>query len=582
MTERRSSKPAPASTTRWWLAAGLLSGCTSIPLYPVPASTPAPKPAPAASAPQPAPAPALAAPPAVRLPPAVPVPVDPTENPVVAARFPEPAVSFNTPAFQAGRTTFTSEAELRTWLRAQVRSTGAVEVKLLTLGDSQDGTPLEALVFAKATNAAAPGPATAASAVPAAAVRGVRPTVVLIAQQHGDEPAAGEALLVVAEELTRGRLQNVLDRIDVVVVPRANPDGALTGRRTTANGIDLNRDHLLLRTPEARALARLMREYQPLVVVDAHEYPAVGPYVDQFGALPRYDVLSQYAMTPQLHPFVRKASDEWFRQPMWNALKKDGYSVEWYHQPSTDSTDKRLSMGGPGPDIGRNVNGLRHAVSLLIEGRGVGIGRQHFKRRVQSQVVAISSVLREAARRADDLQKLRHYVDADVAAQACRGRVVIEAATTLTEYRLTMIDPRTGEDRVVPVGWNSALALDDLQSRPRPCGYWLAADQALAVDTLRALGLTVMQLTENGVVQGEAASTGVPRAGGRAPDRARALIDVPTGSFYVPLTQPLANLAVAALEADTPFGFSAAGLVTAPDRQMRVLALPEVRMTAVP
>ena len=51
-------------------------------------------------------------------------------------------------------------------------------------------------------------------------------------------------------------------------------------------------------------------------------------------------------------------------------------------------------MGGVVPDTGRNIAGLRNAVSFLIETRGVGIGRAHYKRRVLTHLIAMNSVLR--------------------------------------------------------------------------------------------------------------------------------------------------------------------------------------------
>ncbi len=132
--------------------------------------------------------------------------------------------------------------------------------------------------------------------------------MLLIAGQHGDEPAGTEALLIAAQQLASGALRPLLRQVNVIVVPRANPDGAARGRRSTANGIDMNRDHLLLRTPEARALARLVVDYRPMVVVDSHEFPAVGGWRDSFGVVRRQDVLLQYAMTPNLAEFVTRAA----------------------------------------------------------------------------------------------------------------------------------------------------------------------------------------------------------------------------------------------------------------------------------
>src|SRR5690606_35032588 len=123
------------------------------------------------------------------------------------------------------------------------------------------------------------------------------PTVLLIGQQHGDEPASAEALLVVASELASGSLQGLLDRINVLVLPRVNPDGAARGQAAAANGVDLDTDHLLLSTPEARAVAQLARDYRPLVVIDAHEYPIDPTHVDRFGGAQRADLQLQYAST---------------------------------------------------------------------------------------------------------------------------------------------------------------------------------------------------------------------------------------------------------------------------------------------
>ena len=506
----------------------------------------------------------------------------------VAARVPEPAVSYRTPAFSDdGRSGFTSNAELQSWVRG-LGTYGTAGVHLLSVGSSQNGVPLEALLFTRSPDAS-----------PAALVRSGRPTVLLVGQQHGDEPAGSEALLVLAQELARGRLQPLLERINVVVLPRANPDGALANQRVTANGIDANRDHLLLKTPEALAQAKLVRDYQPVVVVDAHEYTVVGRFLQKFGALQRYDALVQYATTANMPPFVTKASEEWFRQPLLKSLEQQNLTSQWYYTTSTDLADKKLSMGGTQPDTGRNVNGLANAVSILIETRGVGIGRLHLKRRVHTHVTAITSVLQSAADRAGDLVKLRQYVDAEVSAKACQGQMVVEAGPTAAEFTLQMIDPVTGIDKPVTVNWDSSLALQDLKVRNRPCGYWLAADQGDAVARLRNLGVRVEQVAAVGVVQGETYAETSREEGPRQDVRGTiadagssvlrvevqttpALLDAPVGSYYVPLSQPFANLAIAALEPDTQNSYFANRIISAVGKQARVTTLPGIKLVVMP
>lgn len=584
------------------LAALLLTACSSTPLPPWPAAptartsapTAAPRPQPGAVVPAPlgqAPLPqaqpqgAIASP----LPPPAPLvvqnegPMAPPYGAAVAARFPDPTVVYSTPGLGRDRRAFTTNAELSQWLQslADPAPRGATRTKLLNLGMSQRGEPIVGLLATRA-----------AGTEPVNLDNSGRPTVVLVGQQHGDEPAGSEALLVISRELVQGLLEPLLDRINVVVVPRANPDGAAAGTRVTANGVDMNRDHLLLQTPEARALAKVVNDYRPILVVDAHEYTVVGRYLQKFNAIQRYDALLQYTTTANYPEFLTKASHEWYHLPMTAALKAQGLTSDWYYTTSTNPDDKRISMGGTQPDTGRNVNGLKNAVSLLIETRGVGIGRMHIQRRVHSQVTAITSALRTTAERAANLEQVRSFVVRDVSAQACRDQVVVEAAATPTQRELDFLDPETGADKLIRVEWNSSLALQAVKTRARPCGYWLSANSTAAVERLRLLGLQVMRVAEPGsaladIYRETARESGNRQdvigtiAGGAGIVRVqvspvRSAIDVPAGSFYVPLNQPRANLAVAALEPDTQNSYFANHLIQDLTQAARVMAPPSL------
>ncbi|MBX3622705.1 MAG: peptidase M14 [Rhizobacter sp.] len=552
--------------------AGLVA-CSTTTLPPAPSAPTPTAPPVAAPAPvpplQPAPAP-VAPPPASTL------------SDAVSARFQEPAVSYRTPAFQPGRMSFTTEQELQAWMQELALRAASV-VRLVKLGASQRGVPLQALLFSREADVS-----------PAALQQGGRPMVLLVGQQQGDDGVSAEALMVVSQELAQGRLQTLLDRVNVLVLPRANPDGALTGQRATANGIELDRDHLLLQTPEAQAQARLVREYQPVVVAYGQAYDIDPGYEQKFGAVQAQDALLQYATTPNLPPFITKAAEEWLREPLVASLRQQGLTSDWYHSLSSDPASRKLSMGSTRPDNARNVQGLKNAVSLMVAGRGAVAGPWRIKRRVYTQVSAMTSILMSSARRGADLLKLRQYVDAEVSAQACQGQAVVEAAPTLAEHTVTMLDATTGVDRQVTVNWDSALALGDLKSRPRPCGYWLDADQGEAVARLRLLGVRVEQVQAIGVVQGDGylASTDPTAAPGAAGTAAApsgtgvrtlsALLDVLPGSYYVPLSQPLANLVIAALEPDTTFSYRAGGLVTGLTKEARLTALPGVKMAVMP
>ena len=602
------SRPEPR-ITRWaapaTLAALLLTACGSTPLPPWPStptaqqrSAPAPLPRVQQGTVVPAPlgqqTPAQVPPPraavvASPLPPSAPLlvrdeaPMAPPYGDAVAARFPNPSVVYSTPGLGADRRAFTTNAEVGQWLRSLSDSAprSGTRTHLLQIGTSQRGEPIQGLLVTRA-----------AGTDPASLDKSGRPTVVLIGQQHGDEPAGSEALLVISRELAQGLLEPLLDRINVVVVPRANPDGAEVGTRVTANGVDMNRDHLLLNTPEARALAQVINDYRPILVVDAHEYTVVGRYLQKFNAIQRYDALLQYTTTANYPEFLTKASQEWFHPPMVAALKAQGLTSDWYYTTSTNLQDKRISMGGTQPDTGRNVHGLKNTVSLLIETRGVGIGRMHIQRRVHAQVTAITSALRTTAERAAHLEQVRSFVVRDVSAQACRDQVVIEAEATPTQRDLDFLDPETGADRSIRVDWNSSLTLRNTKVRARPCGYWLSANASAAVERLRQLGIQVMKVAEPGSVLAESYRETARETGNRQDvigtiagggdivrvqvSTLRSAIDAPAGSFYVPLNQPRANLAVAALEPDTQNSYFANRLIQELGQSARVMAVPSL------
>ena len=180
------------------LAVAALAACSTTPLPPWPARTaPAPQPQRGVVVPPPLGAPrpgAVLAP----LPPVVATPV-PAAQPIamppppqagtlqdlpysaaVAARFPEPNVRYNTPGLQENRRAFTSNGEIDQWLDrlAQAPSDNGTAARLLRLGPSQRGTSISALVLTRARDTD-----------PETLLSSRRPTVLLIGQQHGDEPA---------------------------------------------------------------------------------------------------------------------------------------------------------------------------------------------------------------------------------------------------------------------------------------------------------------------------------------------------------------------------------------------------------
>jgi len=304
------------------------------------------------------------------------------------------------------------------------------------------------------------------------------PTVLIIAQQHGNEPAGGETALVLAQQLR------------VLIIPPGNLDGAEGFKRATANGIDVNRDHLLLSSPEGRGYRPCNTQIQPQVMLDLHEFTVAGRWVEKFGGVMRYDALLQPATVGNLDAQIAAHAQRDYVDRIHAALAAHGLTSFAYHTTSAvTSQGKIVSMGGVQPDTGRNVGGLRPAISLLVEVRGVGIGRAHFLRRVHTQLLAASTVIETAAAQGSGLMRLIADREAYVTRGACRGDLVIEAHLTPRLQRLTFLDAATGQELPTDVDWRAASPLEVIRSRPRPCGYLIGGDQTLPIERLRPLGV---------------------------------------------------------------------------------------------
>jgi Zinc carboxypeptidase len=466
----------------------------------------------------------------------------------VAARYPEPPTIYPTPSLKAGRTDFASHDEVLSYLRQlSLTSNGLLRMELI--GKSQQGRDIPLLQLSPATG-----------------FQPDKPTVLILGQQHGNEPAGGEAALAIAEQLVT-KHQGLLARVNVLILPRANPDGAQNFVRATASGLDVNRDHLLLQTPEARAIAATALRFSPQVVMDLHEFTVGGRWLDKFAAYAKYDALLQAATVGNMDASVADLALREFVGKARAALEAQQQTVFWYHTSSTDPKDAVVSMGGVQPDTGRNVYGLRHAVSVLIETRGVGLGRAHLARRVHSHVVASLAVIQSAADQGAGLVAAVKAAGETAAAKACQGDLVIQAQASPGRETLQFVDASTGADKAVDVEWRSALQLSVNRARQRPCGYWLAANQTEAINKLRALGVQLQPWVQERRVQAERyrvlTETGGQRQDARgaiaadAPIRA-VTVEVerfekllPAQGWYVGMSQPMAHLVSAALEPDS-------------------------------
>jgi hypothetical protein len=243
-------------------------------------------------------------------------------------------------------------------------------------------------------------------------------------------------------------------------------------------------------------------------------------------------------------------------------------------------------MGGNAPGAARNTFGLAHAVSFLIESRGVGIGREGFQRRVATHYLAAEAVLETAAEHAAEL---RAMTEASRHAESEKPDIIVAHELAMRPVTLPMFDPATGEPRPTAVTFRDSRTATPTTTRTRPAGYLILDPSPGAIGALRLNNVTLCRVAETADIEADAFTVRERAANTNResinPDQAikvdvsRKTVRVPEGAKYIPARQPGATLASLALEPDSPGSLTGVGALTS---SAGADELPIYRLAAAP
>lgn len=457
--------------------------------------------------------------------------------------FPEKTAEILTPAFQKTKG-FTTYKEMMAFLEPLVEQNAEI-VKMTYIGESQKGLKVPMLNFSLNNN------------------QDNKVKVWLQGGLHGDEPASTEGLLhLIYKMLAQGELQNILQKVDIAIVPMANVDGYNRQIRDAVNGLDLNRDQTKLNIKESVFLKQNFSDYAPDVAVDFHEYRAYRrDFVSygEYGVTNPYDAMFLYSGNLNVPKNLREFTEKSFVNPAKEVLKAEGLRTYNYFSTSDCQGYDCINLGSVNARSSATSYALSNTISTLIEVRGVALGRTSFKRRTLTTYWVAKSYLQQAF-------KLHKEVKSEIeTAIASKSEAVVESIRKVSKADLPFIDIATNEIINLNMILRNALESEAVLSRKRPTAYILLASEEEAAKKLRILGLKVEALKEEKTLEVETYKVenyrksmhkyeGVKRQFIRT-EVSSTTHTFPKGSFIVNMNQRNANLAIETLEPEASNSF---------------------------
>ncbi|WP_078392840.1 M14 family zinc carboxypeptidase [Shouchella patagoniensis] len=408
--------------------------------------------------------------------------------------YPDPGVGYDTPGFQDEKWDFTTTEEMMAFLNELDHKSDLMQMEIA--GYSQEGREIPLLLFTTSDSEESED-------------FNSKPTVWLEAQVHGSEAGAGEAALVTAQQLATGQLgEDILKEINVIIVPRVNPDGSHYYQFGSARGLWINRDHMKVDLPETKVMNQALQRFQPEVFLTSHEYghrnwDAFADLGEEGGA-PYHDFLLAKGYNLNIPASIREMADDLFIPNAFEYLEEMGYSTDTYVSFPEDYNKETgqitVTEGNASPRFEKEIAGLLPSFTFLLEGRGDRFGREGFERRVHSQVVAIESFLRTTVENKEDVKAIvaqeREELVRKGESTDDKDTIVITNTLKELEKSLEVLDIATGEVVEVPTTYLSATHAEPTLERIRPKAYLLPPAYHHVVEKLEIHGVEVKTLNE--------------------------------------------------------------------------------------
>ena len=216
--------------------------------------------------------------------------------------------------------------------------------------------------------------------------------VLIFAQQHGDEQSGKEGALIFARELLRQQKIYLFDKIDLVMIPQMNPDGSEIDTRFNANGMDLNRNHLILTEPETIAMHKLFNEYHFEATMDVHEYyPYTEDYLS-YGYIKYFDEQIGTTTNPNVSERIRNFSNAEYLPFIESYLNERNFTFHNYI-PGGPPEINLIRYSTYDINDGRQSLGIQNSFSFIQEGKNGRDSIDNIQKRAEGQATGMMGFL---------------------------------------------------------------------------------------------------------------------------------------------------------------------------------------------
>ena len=366
------------------------------------------------------------------------------------------------------------------------------------------------------------------------------------AQLHGNEPAAGEGALYFLQRIADDEeyAAYLAEHMNICIVPCANPDAATINSRESSDGLNVNRDNLILESEYTVLLHNLYAAIMPEVVLDSHECMSnlqVSPKATS-------DFFTDVYLTGTSSLNIDSRINDWssvLRDSGMKGCKNAGLRVSIYDSEITAVNST----------VSRTYYGLYGSVSILIESMGINMGKNHFERRVYSHYKAVDSILRTVIKNKEeiiqDVADVRNGLIEQGKSYDSDNRFALEQGVSGKKYSTVTRDifsAKTGgkiNTTNYRVRWHDKV----VRSRSLPTAYVIskkAKNAGQAVEKLQASGIEYFELEKGSKIKvsqfsGDGKSATIIKS---------KTLTFSKGAYVIPMDQAGAKVIAACLEPD--------------------------------